>query len=287
MLFATPVITAYVLVVTILLGLVMGSFLNCLAWRLTHNESVLRGRSHCTSCGHVLSARDLVPVFSWLFSHGRCRYCGERVSWRYPATEVLCAALYTSIVLRYGLTLEAVEMLLFASALLVLSLTDIDEFVIPNACVLFAVVVRLVYIVASCNDVAGTMLSSVGSGLVIGVVLVVLTLIMDRVLGKESMGGGDIKLLAVAGLYFGWAQCLFLLVVACVAGIVVGFVQLGSLPKDAAGAAGAKKEPGSAGGQPSDVPAKAFPWGPSIALACWITMLVGGQVLTWYTGLLA
>ena len=100
MLFSTPLITGYSLLVTGLFGLVMGSFLNCLAWRLTHGESVLRGRSHCISCGHVLAARDLVPVLSWLFTRGRCRYCHERIPARYPLTELLCAALYLSVVVR-------------------------------------------------------------------------------------------------------------------------------------------------------------------------------------------
>ena len=71
-------------------GLFMGSFLNCLAWRITHGESVLRGRSHCASCGHVLEVRDLVPVLSWLLLGGRCRFCGERISARYPIAELAC-----------------------------------------------------------------------------------------------------------------------------------------------------------------------------------------------------
>ena len=77
MLHLTPFLTVYCCVLAALLGACMGSFLNCMAWRVVHGESVLRGRSHCDACGHVLGARDLVPVVSYLVSGGKCRYCGE------------------------------------------------------------------------------------------------------------------------------------------------------------------------------------------------------------------
>ena len=133
-----------VLALAFVFGLVMGSFLNCLAWRITHGESVLRGRSHCASCGHVLEVRDLVPGLAVL--GGRCASGGERISARYPIAELACGVAYASIVVRFGLTLECVEMLAFASILLLLSLTDIDQCIIPNGCILAAVVVRLGYI---------------------------------------------------------------------------------------------------------------------------------------------
>ncbi|MBP3885173.1 MAG: prepilin peptidase [Olsenella sp.] len=317
MLFATPITTAYALLVTFLLGLVMGSFLNCLAWRLTHGESVLRGRSHCATCGHVLAARDLVPVASWLLSRGRCRYCGERISVRYPVTELVCAVAYVTIVVRYGLTLEALEMLAFASILLVLSLTDIDEYVIPNACIVLAVIVRVAYVLCAGSlgllpsgvTTSGVLVSSFVSALAVGAALVVVALVMDRVLGRESVGGGDVKLLAVAALYFGWQQCLLLIIVACVIGIAFGASQArpaaegegpspapsGSEPGEAAAGRGDSEEgdadanadadAGTETGTDADIDSHAFPWGPSIALACWFCMLFGRQIIDWYLGL--
>ena len=83
---------------------VFGSFLNCAAWRLGHGESVLRGRSHCTACGHVLGAADLVPILSWLFLRGKCRYCGSRIPARYPLTEAVFAALTVLCLLRFDLS---------------------------------------------------------------------------------------------------------------------------------------------------------------------------------------
>ena len=278
MLWSSPFITAYSFTVVIALGLVMGSFLNCWAWRITHGESVLHGRSHCTSCGHALGVADLIPVFSWLFSRGKCRYCGEHVSWRYPASELALAIIYASILARYDLTLETVEMLLFASCLFVLSLTDLDDYLIPNGAIVTAIVVRALYIVAAGllegADMAQLAIDSLVGGLVIGVPLLAVVLVADRVLGRSSMGGGDLKLFFVAGLYFGWQQTLLLVIVACVLGIIVAFA--GPAPRTPA-----EDDEDS----PQDGVHRVIPFGPSIAVACWLVMLFGQQAMGWYYGL--
>ena len=155
MLYASPFITAYILVLAGLLGLVMGSFLGCLAWRITHGESVIRGRSHCDECGHALGIGDLIPVFSWLAHHGTCKYCGAKISVKHPIGELLCATIYVTIVARYGITLEAFEMLVFASALFVLSLTDIEDFLVPDGTVIVAIAARVVFIAAAYAMLAG------------------------------------------------------------------------------------------------------------------------------------
>ncbi len=258
----------YCLVVLAVLGLCMGSFLNCLASRLVTGESILHGRSHCMSCGHALSARDLVPVVSWLASGGKCRYCGEHVSARYPATEVICAIAYVTIYMRYGLSLETVELLAFVSVLLVLSLTDLETYVIPNGTIVAALVIRFAYL--AIRFFQGGMadptpfIDALVGGLALAVPVLLLALVMDRVLGRDSLGGGDVKLFFVAGTYFGWAQGLFLIVVSCVIGLF--FALLGQRKR-------------------GDENAGMIPFGPSIAVACWVTALVGGPVVGWYTGM--
>ena len=89
MLRLSPFITVYCCTVAALLGACTGSFLGCLAWRTVHGESVLRGRSHCDICGHTLGVRDLVPVFSYLLSGGKCRYCGAKLSARHVWGELI------------------------------------------------------------------------------------------------------------------------------------------------------------------------------------------------------
>jgi Type II secretory pathway, prepilin signal peptidase PulO and related peptidases len=106
MLHLSAALTAYILALTALLGLVAGSFLNCLAWRLSHGESVLKGRSHCARCGHTLGAGDLIPVVSYLMLKGRCRWCGEKISPRYPLTELSSMLIFLGIVLRYDVTFQ-------------------------------------------------------------------------------------------------------------------------------------------------------------------------------------
>lgn len=265
-------------VFTAIIGLVMGSFLNCFAWRWVHGESILHGRSHCTSCGHALGPLDLIPVLSWLFSRGRCRYCGAKVSARYPATELLTAVVYTSIVWRYGATVEALELIAFASVLLVLSLTDMECYIIPNETIIACVLIRVAYLAwyfasgqpGAIDLVTGSLISAVA----IGIPLVILVLIMDRVLGRDSMGGGDLKLYAVAAFYFGWQRSIVLIILSCVLGIVLGL--FGPRPEDPD--ADSADEDGGRASRP-------FPFGPAIALACWLTMIYGNSILNWYLGL--
>lgn len=278
-----PIVTAYVLVVAGLLGLVMGSFINCWAWRSTHGESVLAGRSHCPACGHELGVRDLVPILSWLLSGRKCRYCGSLVSARYPATELVCALAFMAIVYVYGLSLETVELLAFAGVLLFLSLTDIDDFIIPNACIVVALAIRAVYLAAA--YFMGTLaLPEIGyylaSGFGMGIALVIVVLAADKVLGRESMGGGDLKLYAVAGFYFGWQQGLFLVIVSCILGILVALLTSGRV--------GAPTGEGSSEDGPEEegFMRRPIPFGPSIAAACVITMLVGNAFITWYASFL-
>lgn len=300
------------LVFASLLGLVMGSFLECLAWRIVHDESVLRGRSHCDECGHVLGVADLVPVVSWISSGGRCRYCNASISAKHPVGEALCAVVYVTIVAHYGITVEAVEMLVFASTLFVLSFTDIEDFLVPNGAIIVAVITRLVFIALAYALLAGGVDASfvfgdpsqyaggpgeVALGLMrdsligavgVGAVITLVVLAMDRILGRDSMGGGDIKLFAVAGLYFGWMQCLFLVIVSCLFGLLFAAFRMRQQAQEDADdkqlAEEIKDKTGyDAALERTHLPE--FPFGPSIALACWITMLFGAQVISWYLGM--
>ena len=103
MLYLTPAFTVYCCFVAALLGACMGSFLNCMAWRVVHGESVLRGRSHCDVCGHVLTAGDLIPVVSYLVHRGRCRWCGAKLSARHVWGEAAAAVTFTALLLRYDI----------------------------------------------------------------------------------------------------------------------------------------------------------------------------------------
>ena len=114
MLYLSPAITVYFCVLAALLGACVGSFLNCMAWSIVHGEPITKGRSHCDACGHVLSAADLVPVVGFLAHRGKCRYCGEKLSKRHLWGEILSALTFVALLLKYDISLQTLEYLLFA-----------------------------------------------------------------------------------------------------------------------------------------------------------------------------
>lgn len=253
-------LAAYLLFLTALLGLVMGSFLNCLAWRLAHGESVLRGRSHCAVCGHTLGPLDLVPLFSWLALKGRCRYCGEKISPRYPAAELLSALFFLSVVWKCGLSLDALRFLLLFSLLLALSLVDLEVGLIPDGLLITGALGWLALALPD-PDPAGVLRRGGAGAATLFVPMLLLVLLADRVTGRETMGGGDLKLLALLGLYFGWQQGLLLMILSCLLGLILAAL-LG------------KARPGTP-----------FPFGPALAAAAWLVFLAGAPVLRWYVSL--
>ena len=260
MLCLSPFITVYCCAVAALLGACTGSFLACLAWRTVHGESVLRGRSHCDVCGHTLGVRDLVPVFSYLLSGGKCRYCGAKLSARHVWGEAVSAVVFVTLLLRYDISLQTLEAWLLACVLLACAFADLEGYIIPDRFIAAGVVLFAVTLFAEpepFHRLADGLLGGVG----VGGGLLLLSLYMDKRLKRETLGGGDIKLLFLTGLFFGWKANLLCLTLACAAGIVWGL------------AAGRRGE--------------AIPWGPSIAIGAWITALAGQPFINWYLGFFA
>ena len=249
-------------VVAAVLGAIFGSFLNCAAWRIAHGEAFWKGRSRCPACGHALSAPDLVPVFSWILLRGKCRYCGAKVSVRYLVTELLFALLTLLCLLRFDLTVLCLRNWIFLCCLFCLSLVDLETMVIPNGCLIVAVCAWLAAL-PLLRPGWRVILNSLIAALLFGGGILLLSLLMDRLLKRESLGGGDVKLLAVTGLYLGIVGSLFQLILACVLGLVFVLVRR---------RAGSKREP--------------FPFGPAIAAAAYLVLLWGGAVINWYLGLL-
>ena len=260
MLHTSPPLAAYCCFVAALFGACMGSFLNCMAWRIVHGESVLRGRSHCDECGHVLAARDLVPVLSYLFSKGRCRYCGAKLSSRHVWAELISAAVYVSLLLQYDISLQTLEGWLLACVLLACAFADLEGYIIPDRFVAVGAVLFVATLFWEPEPLRRALDGALG-GVTVAGGLLLLSLYMDKRMQRETLGGGDIKLLFLTGLFFGWKGNLLCLVLACVVGIVWGL-------------AGKRR-------------GEAIPWGPSIAIGAWITALAGQPFINWYLGLFA
>lgn len=247
----------YLLVLCIILGVCMGSALNCLAYRIAHKKSWTKGKSICPDCHHELHFIDLIPVLSFLFSKGKCRYCGKKISPRYPLTELGLAALYVAVFLRFGFTLYTLDLMVLVSCLFTLSLIDADTMIIPDRFLVVPAIVQIIY--AYYYGGFASVWYAVWHALVLGGAVLLLSLFMDKVLGKESMGGGDIKLLALIGLFLSLPECLLLLIFACIIGLISALI---------AHSKGA-----------------AFPFGPALSAAMFITLMVGEPIVNWYLGL--
>lgn len=264
MLGISPFFTVYILVLAFLFGAVFASFLGCVAWRISKGESFLKGRSHCDVCNHPLGAKDLVPIASYLAKKGRCAYCKAPIPKSSLIGEILLAMLFVLAVLRFDISPKLVLALVFICILYVVALTDLYEQIIPDGCLLIAIVVRVVYYFVVEHFEWNTFLALFGNGLSISLPLLLLTLLMEKILKKEAMGGGDIKLVFVTGLYLGWQNNLLMMFFACVIGIIIGFIQ-------------AQKD--------TDEDENYFPFGPSIAIGAVITLFVGDALIGWYLSL--
>ncbi len=278
-------ILIYCVFLAVCIGAVMGSFLNCTAWRIVHGESFIHGRSHCTTCGHVLGVTELIPIFSWLIQRGRCRNCGQKISARYPLTELACALMTVLCLLRFDLTILCLRNYIFLCCLFLLTLTDLEDMTIPDGCLIAAAaawIAALPFTFKSWPDI----LFSVLAGLLYGGALLGVSLVMDKLLGRDSLGGGDIKLFAVIGLYLGMVGTLFTMVFACVIGLVIHGVSAFFRKHETAGISDNNTETSDNEPESGEENEGAFPFGPSIAVAAAYMLLYGDRLISWYRGLM-
>ena len=240
-----------------LLGLLIGSFLNVCIWRLPREESVIRPGSHCPVCSTALRARDLVPLLSWLFLRGKCRYCGAPISIRYPVVELLTGVLFLWCSVHYGPTPSLAAALVFTTFQVAISFIDLDHQIILDG---------MLIVLAVCGfglqlwtGVLGWVSMLVGAGVGGGLLLLL------AVLSRGGMGGGDVKFAAALGFWLGWPGTLL--------GLFLGFVLGGAISVLllVTGLRGRKDF---------------IPFGPFIAIGAWIALLYGKQILDWYFGFL-
>jgi leader peptidase (prepilin peptidase)/N-methyltransferase len=200
-----------------LFGLLIGSFLNVVAWRLPRGESLVKPRSKCPGCSAQLKPYDNVPVLSWLLLRGRCRGCGERISARYPVVEAVTAALYVLVVaLKHGDALQLVLGLVLVTFLVPIAVIDFDLKIIPNKLTAPAAVLAVALgAVLEPAYLPEQLIAGFGA---------MLFFYLPALIHAKGMGMGDVKLAAVLGLYLGRAvaPALFIaLILGVVAGVAV------------------------------------------------------------------
>lgn len=199
-------------------GLLFGSFLNVCIYRLPRRESLMWPASHCPSCQRPLDWFENVPVVSWVVLSGRCRTCRTPISVMYPAVEVATAALFAGSYLAYGWHPMLVVRLAFACAMVVLFATDLRHHILPDSITLPGIVVGFV---CSCFVWPGWWSSLVGM-LAGGLFPAAVAEGYARLRGREGMGVGDFKMLAMVGAFLGWPLVWLTLISACILGIAIG-----------------------------------------------------------------
>lgn len=236
-----------------IIGICLFSFLNVVIYRVPNQMDFVRGRSICPSCGHTLSEKDLVPLFSWIFLRGKCRYCETKVSSRYFMIELwggLCAILSWYL---WGNTPKAGIYFCFFGLLTVISVVDWDTMTIPNGFVLTMGVFAILALFFGENVTP--------SERVIGFFIVSFPMLVVTMVMPGAFGGGDIKLMAVAGVFLGWKLCLFSFLVGVVLGGIYGIYLIRTRKK----------------GRKDHV---AF--GPFLCIGMMVAVCFGNQVIHWY-----
>ncbi|MEF9984709.1 MAG: prepilin peptidase [Oscillospiraceae bacterium] len=239
-----------------LFGIVIGSFLNVLIYRLPREISFVKGFSKCPHCDHRLFTKDLIPVFSFLFLKGQCRYCKGKISIQYPLVELANAIMYIGCFARYGFTLQAGIFCIICSALMVIAVTDWQFMIIPDSMNL---------VIGLCGLALLAISPSLWLDRLIGAVCVSgVMLLIALVSSGRAMGGGDIKLMAVIGLCFGWKLTLFITAFGAILGTLAVIVL--SKTKYALG--------------------KKVQFGSFLSIAAIMSIFVGEAFIAWYLGLL-
>jgi len=272
-----------VVLILFVLGLCVGSFLNVVIDRLPKGEDVVRGRSCCPGCGHVLAGRDLIPLLSFVFLKGRCRYCQQKISWQYPLVELATGILFTLFP----------SFILYSLFLIPVFVIDLKHGIIPNKIVFPGILVvlghRLFGVIWAIGGFYRNLKGDIGGlgpyllqtdffknyawlelrpllwTLLGSVVLYLLFFVLHRIFKGRAMGGGDVKLAFLVGLIAGWPNMIVAVFASFLTGAIVSVILM----------VFGKKKFG-----------ETVPFGPFLVIGTYIALLFGGSVLEWYLGFL-
>jgi prepilin signal peptidase PulO-like enzyme (type II secretory pathway) len=256
--------TLVVVIYAALLGLIIGSAINAVVWRIHAKISWVHGRSQCPDCGHQLAARDLIPVWSWALLRGRCRYCGHKISWQYPLVELATGVLFawSTALLPLNNPLDQWAWLLWLSVLallIILAVYDLRWMLLPDRIMIPAIVIGLTYVMSVVWPQSGA--SEAGRYCLGALAAGGFFYALAAFSGGRAMGGGDIKLAFLMGLLLSPWKLLVAMELAFVLASVFGVVML---------AVGRLKRGGH------------LPFGPFLVLGTIVSYLYGGQIIDAY-----
>ena len=268
---------AFVAISLFLFGLLIGSFLNVVIYRLPLRESIVFPGSHCPACNAEIKFYDNVPVLSYVVLGGKCRSCRVRISLVYPAVELLVGSLYALLFLKDGLTLTLLADIVFVSLIVPLVFIDLHHKLLPNAItypgLIVLLILRLVAPVGDTQRLFGlaeppglpqVILGSVLGAIVGGGSLWLVRELYLRLRRVEGMGLGDVKMMLMVGVFLGWQLTLLTIFIGSLLGSLIGMLIIGL----------------RGGNMKTQIPFGVF-LGPAGIIA----LLVGRQIITWYLGM--
>jgi len=251
----------YIYIITFIFGTLIGSFLNCLIYRLENKKGFVSGRSFCPKCKHKLAWYDLIPIFSFIFLKAKCRYCKKKISWQYPIVELATGLLFLSII-NYQLSIFNfinLAFLFFAfSLMLVIFIYDLKHFLIPDKIIYPLTVITLFYLIINCQ-------SLIINYLFAGIGAFLFFLFIYLISKGKWLGFGDVKLALFLGLFLGWPNIILSLFLSFFIGAIIGIGLMFFKDK------GLKSQ---------------VPFAPFLILGSFITFFWGERLLNWYFSLI-
>ncbi|MBW2095460.1 MAG: prepilin peptidase [Deltaproteobacteria bacterium] len=249
---------AMMILFSLLFGLVFGSFLNVCIYRIPLKKSIIFPPSSCPNCGHHIKFYDNIPVLSYLLLRAKCRYCHARIPLHYPVVELLTGLLSMALFIRYGVTYQYILSFLFIIALVMISFIDLHHQIIPDILSIPGIFAGIAVSFIPGRVVwLDSLIGAVGGG----GILYLIALVYKKVTGRDGMGGGDVKLLAMIGAWMGWRALPFIVLLSSLSGIVIG---------------------GSALMMAGKGYRVRIPFGPFLSLGTIIYFFFGRQILAWY-----
>ncbi len=241
-----------------LIGAIIGSFLNVCIHRIPSGESIVFPASHCPACQQAIRPYDNIPLLSYIVLRGRCRACGASISARYPLVEMLAGTAAVAAFSVSGFAPQFLIQFAFLAALIVVTFIDLDHQIIPDAIRLPGIVVGFLSSIVIGHP--GWRDSLIGI-LLGGGVLWAIAEGYYRLTGREGMGGGDVKLLAMIGAFLGWRAVPVTLMIGSISGTVIGLALMLAQRQD--------------GRTP-------IPFGPFLAVGAVCAMFFGDSLIAWY-----
>jgi len=232
-------------------GSIIGSFLNVVIFRLPKHESIVYGPSHCMECNEKIKPFDLVPILSYLLLGGKCRHCHTKISIRYPLIELINGLIYVWIFLVNGMNFDSFLLMAFASTLLVITMIDYDTMDIYDGTLIVILIFGILRLATNFDSFP----SAITGGLIVSIPLYLIAVL------TQGIGGGDVKLMAVAGFFLGIKATLVGTFIGILTGGIWGIVLLSIFKKE-----------GKA----------MIPFGPFLCFGMLIASLYGNQIANWY-----